>query len=274
MLNKKISIIVPCYNQAQYLDECLQSVLDQTYSYWECLIIDDGSPDNTEEVAKKWVVKDARFKYFKKENGGVASARNFGIEKANGQWILPLDGDDKIGLEYLELAEKEFLNRYDLIYCKAEFFGSINEKWDLEKYSFDKLLMYNHIYCSAFFKKSLWLKTGGYDSAFKYGMEDWDFWLSILSKESKVLQLEYNGFFYRRKEQSRDTKYNEDQKKQFVTNNMIYKKHLCKYLPTNFTGIDYYVQQQEVEKRFMELKEKIGKNSITRFLYKVISFLN
>jgi glycosyltransferase involved in cell wall biosynthesis len=54
-LNPLISVIVPCYNQAQYLDECLQSVLDQTYQNWECIIVNDGSPDHTEEVVKKWV---------------------------------------------------------------------------------------------------------------------------------------------------------------------------------------------------------------------------
>ena len=63
----KVSIIVPCYNQAQYLDEALQSVLDQTYANWECIIINDGSPDNTKEVARKWVERDCRFIYFEKE---------------------------------------------------------------------------------------------------------------------------------------------------------------------------------------------------------------
>ena len=66
-MNPLISVIVPCYNQAQYLDECLQSVLDQTYQNWECIIVNDGSPDHTEEVAKKWTEKDPRFKYLKKE---------------------------------------------------------------------------------------------------------------------------------------------------------------------------------------------------------------
>lgn len=61
-----ISIIVPCYNQAQYLNECLNSVLVQTYKKWECLIINDGSPDNTEEIALQWTEKDSRFKYIKK----------------------------------------------------------------------------------------------------------------------------------------------------------------------------------------------------------------
>ena len=97
-----ISVIVPCYNQAQYLDECLQSVLDQTYTDWECIIVNDGSPDHTEEIAKKWVEKDARFRYLFKENGGLSSARNAGIEIAKGEWILPLDADDKIGNQYLE----------------------------------------------------------------------------------------------------------------------------------------------------------------------------
>ncbi|HAO28647.1 MAG TPA: glycosyltransferase family 2 protein, partial [Chryseobacterium indologenes] len=79
-----ISIIVPCYNQAIYLDECLQSVLDQTYGNWECIIVDDGSPDNTKEVTEKWIEKDNRFIYLHKENGGLSSARNAGIEAAKG----------------------------------------------------------------------------------------------------------------------------------------------------------------------------------------------
>ncbi|WP_374360648.1 glycosyltransferase family 2 protein, partial [Cloacibacterium sp.] len=73
-----ISVVVPCYNQAQYLDECLQSVLNQTYQDWECIIVNDGSPDHTEEIAKNWVEKDTRFIYLSKENGGLSSARNAG----------------------------------------------------------------------------------------------------------------------------------------------------------------------------------------------------
>lgn len=114
----KISVVVPCYNQAQYLDECLQSVLNQTYQDWECIIVNDGSPDNTEDVAKSWAEKDTRFIYLSKENGGLSSARNAGIEIAKGEWILPLDADDKIGERYLELAEKEFENDFVEIISK------------------------------------------------------------------------------------------------------------------------------------------------------------
>ncbi|MEN9907175.1 MAG: hypothetical protein RLZZ540_316 [Bacteroidota bacterium] len=94
MGNHLISIIVPCYNQSLYLNECLQSVLDQTYINWECIIINDGSSDNTEEVAQNWVKKDNRFKYFYKENEGLSSARNTGLDRVIGDYIQFLDSDD------------------------------------------------------------------------------------------------------------------------------------------------------------------------------------
>jgi glycosyltransferase involved in cell wall biosynthesis len=101
---EKVSIIVPCYNQAQYLDEALQSVLDQTYIDWECIIVNDGSTDNTEEVVQKWVEKDSRFIYLYKENGGLSSARNAGLEVAKGDYIQFLDSDDFLDKTKLKLS--------------------------------------------------------------------------------------------------------------------------------------------------------------------------
>ena len=76
------SIVLPTYNRAHFLVNSIGSVLSQNFRDWELLIIDDGSTDNTKEVAQNWVAKDSRFVYLHKENGGVSSARNFGIEKA------------------------------------------------------------------------------------------------------------------------------------------------------------------------------------------------
>lgn len=199
-----ISVIVPCYNQAQYLDECLQSVLDQTYTDWECIIVNDGSPDHTEEIAKKWVEKDARFRYLSKENGGLSSARNAGIEIAKGEWILPLDADDKIGDQYLELAEKEFEKDYTVIYCEAELFGNETGKWHLPEFSLENLAKKNCIFCSAFYKKEDWKKVNGYDVNMIYGLEDYEFWISLLKNEKKntVKKLPQTLFYYRVKENS------------------------------------------------------------------------
>ncbi|NNC50939.1 MAG: glycosyltransferase [Flaviramulus sp.] len=95
----KVSVIIPCFNQAQYIEETLASVLNQTYPNWECIIVNDGSTDNSKDIAKKWCDKDERFQYFFKENGGLSSARNFGLRKANGKYIQFLDSDDLIKRE-------------------------------------------------------------------------------------------------------------------------------------------------------------------------------
>lgn len=100
--NIEISVIVPCFNQGQFLSETLESVLNQTVTAWECLIIDDGSTDDTASIAKEWVLKDSRFSYYYKENGGLSSARNCGLKRANGVYVQLLDSDDLIEPEKFE----------------------------------------------------------------------------------------------------------------------------------------------------------------------------
>lgn len=225
MNNTIISVIVPCYNQAEFMDECLQSVLDQTYQDWECIIVNDGSPDHTEEIAKNWVEKDSRFKYLYKENGGLSSARNAGIEIAKGEWILPLDCDDKISNDYLELASCEFSKNYTIIYCEAEYFGEKSGKIPLANYDFNKILLKNMIFCAAFFKKKDWVRVGGYDEKMIYGYEDWEFWISILKDDFKneVFKIMKTCFFYRIKENSMLLSLNATQIN--LIQNVIYAKH-------------------------------------------------
>ena len=99
-----ISLIIPCYNQGAFINEALQSVYNQTYSNWECVVVNDGSTDDSESIAIKWVNKDNRFKYFYKNNNGVSSARNFALEKVNGAYIQFLDADDLLNSRKLELS--------------------------------------------------------------------------------------------------------------------------------------------------------------------------
>ncbi len=198
-----ISVIVPCYNQAQYLDECLQSVLDQTFQDWECIIVNDGSPDHTEEVAKKWVEKDSRFKYLDKENGGLSSARNAGIAEAKGEWILPLDADDYIASNYLYDAHIHFENDdLKVIYGRAEKFGALNEPWDLKPFNLHNLAQQNVIYCSALYRKKDWVEIGRYDEQMKSGLEDWEFWIRMLKDRGRALCLPEVCFYYRIKDTS------------------------------------------------------------------------
>lgn len=220
-----VSIIVPIYNQAQYLDECLISVLNQTYPNWECLIIDDGSTDDSATIAQGWVNKDSRFKLFKKQNEGVAIARNFGISQAMGTWILPLDADDKINVNYLSEASKYFTNDVKLIYGKAEKFGSINSPWYLDPYSYFLLLCGNIIYVSALFRKSDFNQSQGYDPKLIDGLEDWDFYISFLNENDQVICINKTMFYYRIKNSSRNQEVHINKNKLQGSKQYILNKH-------------------------------------------------
>lgn len=94
MVNEFVSIVIPVYNTEDYLEECLNSVLAQTYQNWECIIVDDGSTDNTKSIAERYAKMDARFIVFSQKNGGASKARNFGIDRAKGDYVAFLDSDD------------------------------------------------------------------------------------------------------------------------------------------------------------------------------------
>lgn len=252
------------------MDECLQSVLDQTYQDWECIIVNDGSPDNTEEIALQWTAKDVRFKYLIKENGGLSSARNAGIEIAIGQWILPLDCDDKIGELYLELAEKEFDNGYTIIYCEAKKFGNSDELWDLPSFSLENIAFSNIIFCTAFFKKAEWQNVGGYDTCLIYGLEDWDFWISILKENNKtVYKIPSICFYYRIKDESMITELENDKKKKMTR--IISDKH--KVFFYDYLG-DFPTLAQQIKflKRERDLLIKIRKSKRYIIVDKIAKF--
>ncbi len=257
-----ISIIVPCYNQAQYLPDCLQSVVEQTYSHWECIIVNDGSLDNTEAVALEWAAKDNRIKYLKKENGGLCSARNAGISSAEGKWILPLDADDKIGKDYLKFAHDIMISKSEvgLIYANANYFGDREEVWALPEYNLKTLLRANMIYCSAFYKKEDWIRIGGYDTNMKNGWEDWEFWIHLLgTSNKKVYKLEYTGFYYRIKNDSMIYTFVRNDEILLNTIKYVFKKHIDLYL-NNFGTYQYLLDTID-DLRYSEhiLKEKTGR---------------
>ena len=245
MNNPLISIIVPCYNQAKYLSEALQSVLEQTYDHWECIIVNDGSPDDTEQIVQEWVKKDSRFKYIYKENGGLSSARNEGITIAEGKFILPLDADDKIGVNYLSLAIDVFQKNSEVkvVYCQAEKFGKETGLWILPNFSLSQLCRENMIFCSAFYRKKDWQLVGGYDLNLIHGIEDWEFWISILKKGGAVKQINEVCFYYRVKQIS-------------MVKKLDYQKFKFSYDYLNAKHVDLFIQEFG---SFYQMQEEIKK---------------
>ncbi|NLD47933.1 MAG: glycosyltransferase family 2 protein [Clostridiaceae bacterium] len=130
-MEELVSVIVPCYNQARYLPEALQSVLNQTYDKWECFIINDGSSDNTEEAALKWVNKDTRFKYIKISHSGPSASRNVALKIVSGEFLQLLDADDVIDPRKFEIQIKSLADtpKYSLSIC--DYFSS--SEYDLLK---------------------------------------------------------------------------------------------------------------------------------------------
>lgn len=96
-----ISIIIPVYNVARYLDECVKSVVEQAYQDWECILVDDGSNDGSSEICDEWVKRKERMRVIHQKNGGVSRARNRGIEEAKGEYVVFVDSDDWLGKEHL-----------------------------------------------------------------------------------------------------------------------------------------------------------------------------
>lgn len=115
MGNPIISVIVPIYNVEKYLPRCINSILAQTFTDFELLLIDDGSNDNSGKICDEFAEIDNRIRVFHKENGGVSSARNFGIDNANGQWIYFSDADDRVDKNGLNTLIKLTSNQIDLV---------------------------------------------------------------------------------------------------------------------------------------------------------------
>lgn len=118
----KISVIVPIYKIERYLRQCIDSILAQTFTEFELLLIDDESPDGCPAICDEYTKKDARIRTFHKPNGGVASARNWGIDNAKGDWIMYIDGDDWIEPTYIEeLYNAAIKNDADIAICGFRF---------------------------------------------------------------------------------------------------------------------------------------------------------
>ena len=199
MNTPKVSIVVPCYNQAQYLDQALQSVFDQTCTTWECIIVNDGSTDATEVIALNWVEKDKRFRYYAKQNEGLGKTRNYGISKSNGQFILPLDSDNQLMKDFAQDAIAVFEINQDIgvVYGDAEYFGEKNGIWKVGQYDLKKMLAGNYIDACAIFRKKVWVTAGGFDENMPHqGEEDWMFWIALGALNVKFHHLNKTTFRY------------------------------------------------------------------------------
>jgi len=194
----KISVIMPVYNYARFLDEALQSLMEQSVKPDEIIVVDDGSTDNPKEICDKYPVK-----YFYKENGGLSSARNYGIERATSEYVFSFDADDILRpdtiKEYKELAEPNTIVTLPLMAFGGESYTARPEVANLEI-----LLKRNCIYSNSLFPKDLWKRIGGFDESktMRLGLEDWLYWIEMAKAGAKFKTGDYVSLLWRRHPQS------------------------------------------------------------------------
>jgi glycosyltransferase involved in cell wall biosynthesis len=174
----KVSVIIPCFNHGEFLPEAVDSVTSIPRNDVELIVVDDGSTD--ERTAKEMAALSAQgIHVIRQENKGLSAARNTGVHASKGQYILPLDADDRLRPAYIEHSVRilDANPKTGVVYGDAQFFGIRTERWVVGPFSARGLLEKNRITASAVFRRTVWEQNGGYDERMLDGFEDWDFWI-------------------------------------------------------------------------------------------------
>ena len=195
----KISCVIPCYRQAEYLPHAIESILSQTVKPHEIIVVIDGSPDNSLEIAKTYDVK-----VINQVNKGLASARNTGLMNMTGDYLLPLDADDMMMENCLEkVAKKIEETDADIVAPSFKTFGTSNEQVVLmPNPTLEDFKSANRIGYFSAIKKEALLEVGGYSPKMIFGYEDYHLWINLLTKGKKLITIPDILILYRTKEKS------------------------------------------------------------------------
>lgn len=217
-MNKKVSIIIPTYNRANLISETLDSIIGQTYQNWECIIIDDGSTDNSFEIITKYLNKDQRFKFVSRPKDtikGPSACRNHGIDRSEGDFLLFFDDDDILHPQNLELCVSELSNK-EVSFCRylrEKFYGEFNVDYDFST-EYTKFpigckdieqILKNELFCitgSIIWKRECYINNRFFEQL-SYA-EEWEVYSRIISSGFKGVSIN-KCLFYGRKHASATT---------------------------------------------------------------------
>jgi len=204
-----VSIIVPCFKYAHHLAACISSVVAQTYMDWECIIIDDGSPDDTAQVAQALIAQypDKQIRLIRQANQGVGEARNRGVRESAGRYILPLDADDLLAPQLLEktVAALESHPEAAVAFTDVKVFGVQNHVWRTGPFTVEALMQDNQLAYGSLYRREVWDAVGGYDARRRASYEDWEFWLDAAVRGFRGVHIAEPLLHYRTAPASRVT---------------------------------------------------------------------
>ena len=242
----KVSVAIPCYNHGEFVKEAIQSVLESTFDHYEIIIVDDGSTDAftlkvLRELEQKFA-NDQRIKIIHQDNLGTSDARNNAIKMAKGEYILPLDADNKIRPHYLSKAV-EILDKnpeVGVVYTYANFLGEKEGIWEFPEFDEQRLLVGNFIDACSLFRKRVWEECNGYDPDMRIGYEDWELWISAMEKGWKFHLIKETLFDYRVLSNSRVSFCN------IPENRRVLIKYICnKHKNTYIENLAYVISEKD-----------------------------
>jgi len=203
-----ISIVIPSFNQSEYLEDCLESCYNQTLPACEILVIDDGSSDDSLEIARRYEFKEfpgveSPVRVISQVNKGLPSARNTGIMNAKGDYIQFLDADDMLMENAIARITQEInQTNGDIIAPSFKEFGKSERDVILTGFTMDDLKLANRIGYFSCVRKSALLEVGGFSPRMKFGFEDWHIWFDLFRRGKTIAVIQEILVKYRVKEKS------------------------------------------------------------------------
>lgn len=207
----KISIVIAAHNQAEYLEDCVESCYNQSYPAHEIIIVNDGSTDNTAELAERYMFKqfpmlESPVKVIHQVNKGLSSARNTGIMASTGDYVLPLDCDDMLMENAIEVLTRKIIEtNCDVIAPSFKEFGKSDREVILQPFGLEDLKTANRLGYFSCVRRSALIDIGGYSQKMIWGWEDWHLWINLFIRGKSFVILngpEYVLVKYRVKEHS------------------------------------------------------------------------
>lgn len=268
----KISIIIPCYNLGEYLDEAVNSILAQTYQDFEIIIVNDGSTDDFTNTLLVNYNK-PKTKVLTTKNQGLPSARNTGIDVSKGEYICCLDADDKYHPQFLEktidILESDNQSKIGFVTTWLQMFEEINMLWSPDSCNPFLLATENIVHVASLFRKECWEKVGGYATNLT-GYQDWNFWISIAARGYEWFLIKEPLFLYRVRKNSMVTGSNQKRLllySQIVENNKeFYIKNIKDILMEYQKKSTELLQSLEgTQERLNKTDEELNKTKIKLF---------
>lgn len=244
-----VSIIIPCYNDFLYIEQAVQSALDQTYPYKEIIVVDDGSDLQTKEVLKKLGTKIDLI--ITQDNSGVIISRNKAIEKSKGEYILTLDSDDYFEPAFIEKAVEVLNNRKEvgMVTCWVTIRDENDKKIRIDKPTGGdafSTLFFNNAPASLLFRRECWEMVGGYDNMLENGYEDWEFNIAVGKRGWAVQVIPETLFNYRKRLKSRSKKarnfYPEIREYTYIKHQDLLKENMEQ-------TVNYFIKEIEVKNK-------------------------